>query len=151
MSVTGARQAADRTHETGSPVKEQVEPAALRTLVGNQAALRRAAPAPPLHAAPDEAVAPPERDEREPEEAEENEANVGGLMPQRMPAPPPVSPPGAGDGGEAPLAAAIRLARAGEGAPLPAAVRGPLERAFARDLGAVRLHQGPAAAPCTLR
>ena len=100
MSVTGARQAttADRTREAGSPVKEQVEPAASRAVRGNQAALRRSAPSEPvLREAVDEAVdgaiAPPERDERDAEEAEETEPGESDLVPQRAPAPPAGPPP----------------------------------------------------------
>lgn len=91
--------------------------------------------APPPRAAPPAAEAPP----------------APPLAAPPAPTPPP-PPPGAGAGAGAggaavptPLAAAVALARADEGEALPDALRVPLERAFARDLRAVRLHRGAGA------
>ncbi len=97
-------------------------------------------------------LAPGQEFERE----EEDEVETGDYalgLPHRL-APPADDPPTApsssaageaSDGRQTPLATAVILARAGGGMPLPAAIRSPLERSFARDLNAVRLHRGQSA------
>jgi Domain of unknown function (DUF4157) len=165
--MTDARQAvaAERGPEASTAVREAADRTAPERALSNQAVLRRNAVQPERPPASETDVLPDaaEQDVESDLEPEiEEDVQSGKLAPGRLhqsappasdppPAAVPPPPAGAGNAREATLAAAVHLARQPGGTPLPAAIRSPLERSFACDLTAVRLHHGPSAAVLTSR
>lgn len=164
--MTDARRAvvAERGPEASTAVREEADRTAPERALSNQAALRRSA-VQPERAPVSQSILPPEvaepdvEPDLEPEIEEDVQSGKLAAGPLHQSAPPASDPPpaavpppgGIGDARQASLAAAVHLARQSGGVPLPAAIRSRLERSFARDLTAVRLHHGPPAAALTSR